>query len=177
MDLSSKDLHVLDIPVEVSHQTLERLCRECTELRTLYLEEGSTIFTDELLILLTDHCHFMKDLSLAGAVGITDTGMCYFLKRFGQQLKVLYIEQCLMLTDVTLIAIAEYCTQLHLLDITGTGITADAVITHLMKPNHHVFRLSWGFSAGSDILERLRIFQEGSEPTGDSRVISLQPIL
>lgn len=137
IDTFGKDLHVLIAVVlgeDVSHGTLDRLVRECTDLRTLYLNNCSS-FTDELVTLLAEQCHHLVFLSLAGAVHITDSSMCHLLSCLGNQLRGLYIDQCPLLTDTTLIAIAASCGPLEALDITKAGITAEAVITHLIKPD------------------------------------------
>lgn len=136
IDKCGKYLYTLRIHLgaDVSHLTLQRLFRECVELRALYLDECTT-FTDELVMMLPDHCHRVLLLSLAGANNITNMSMCYLLQRMGQRLLHLYIEHCQSLTNPTLITIAECCTSLEVANITGTGISADAVITHLIKPN------------------------------------------
>lgn len=131
-----KDLHFLNIvlPDNVSHQTLKRLLRECTALRTIGFHE-STALTDDLVVLLADQCHHVIFLSLGGAVNITNASVHYLLQHIGPQLLSLAINQCSQLTDSTLAAIVDQCLLIRALDITGTGITADTVISNVIKPN------------------------------------------
>lgn len=84
---------------------------------------------------LADHCHGLGVLSLTGAVSITNVSMCYLLQRMGPQLLQFSVEQCPLLSEPTLIAIVERCASLETLNFAGTGITADAIMTHLIKPD------------------------------------------
>lgn len=118
-------------------------------------------FTDELALLLTDHCHFLQYLSLAGAVSISNMSMCYLLQRIGHRLISLYVEQCPSLSNSTLIAIVEFCESLEVLNITGTGMTADAVISLLIKPNR-LLKLSQ-LLADRETLKTLGDFAEKKE--------------
>lgn len=130
------ELYILHLGLadDVSDETLNRLLRECTELRTLYLDRCEA-FTDDMVMLVADECHHVVFLSLAGAINITNMSMCYLLQLIGHRLVRLYIEECSLLTNSTLIAIVEYCASLEWLNITDTGIAADAVIAHVIKPN------------------------------------------
>lgn len=137
IDLFGRDLYVLDIDLgdNVSHATLERLVHVCTaQLRILAIRK-CVIFTDALVMQLADKCHHVYSLSLTGAIDITNAGMCYFLERMGPRLVDLCIRQCHKLTYPTVIAIAEHCSLLEMLDIRETGITAPAVMEHVIKPN------------------------------------------
>lgn len=136
LDAFGQYLFTLDIPLaaDVSNQTIEKLTRQCTALRTLFLEH-CVAFTDNLVMLLADQCGHVRNLCLAGATSITNVSVCYLLQRMGSRLVHLYINQCPQLTGSTLVAIVDFCTLLETLDITGTGITADAVIMHVIMPN------------------------------------------
>lgn len=84
VDAFGKYLHYLRVylGVDVSHFTLERLLGECGALRTLYLDDCA-IFIDELVVQLADQCNHATDLSLAGAISITNMSMCYFTAAHG----------------------------------------------------------------------------------------------
>lgn len=136
IDAFGGHIRVLNIVLgdDVTHQTLERLCRECTELRTLHLFKCA-VLTDDLVMALADYCHQVIYLSLSGAVNITNLSMCYLLQCMGHRLRSLYIDQCILLTESTLIAVIQHCVELETLSFAETSITAEAVITHVVKAN------------------------------------------
>lgn len=168
IDTFGEDIHTLHVHLgaDVSHHTLARLFEECTKLSSVYFEH-CVVFTDELVMLLADQCPHVFCLQLAGATSITDVSVCYLLQRIGRTMAVLLVEQCSLLTNPTLISIAEYCTQLLSLDITGTGITDDAVITHVVKPNRLPRLVE--LIAHSDLLESLINFVGNAENGANKR--------
>lgn len=162
VDVIGKDLRVLDIELEedVSLQTLERLVRACTELRKLYLEE-CVAFTDDLMMLLADYCLHIQHLALDGAANITDLAMCYLLQRMGHGLLHLYLRDYPLLTHITLLAITQHCASLKVLDIADTGISADAVITQVIKTDRLPNLVD--FSVSDETHETLRAFLNEKE--------------
>lgn len=85
----------------------------------------------------------------------------------GRHLTSLYIEHCHRLTNPTLITIAECCTSLRTLNISETGITADAVITYLIKPNRLLELAS--LEVGEGLLPYLRDFVMEEENGANGR--------
>lgn len=162
LDSFGSDLHILAIALEddVRHEILERLFRECSQLRTLFLWDG-VVLSDDLIVQLADQCHHIASLSLAGAANITDESICYLLQCMGHQLVFLYLEHCSLLNEPTLMAIVDHCAKLEALNVTSTGITADAIITHVIKRDC-LLKLT-SFKADPDTRQALSNFLEGKE--------------
>lgn len=116
-------------------------------------------------MLLADQCHYIKCLSFTSAVNITDSSVCYLLQCMGPRLVNFGIDQCSQLTDTVLIAIVEHCEQLESLDISETGITADAIITHLIKRDRlmKLNRVKVGLDEQEDDVLWEFVNNEGSE--------------
>lgn len=85
----------------------------------------------------------------------------------GSRLVKLCIAECRKLANPSLIAIVKHCSLLEKLDIRGTGITAPAVMKHVIKPNQ-LEKLRY-FMVDIDTLKALRDLMESEESGTNQR--------
>lgn len=83
--------------------------------------------TSDSLIAIGEYCHDLTKLIIRGNLKLTDAGVQAVVQK-NRKLETIYLSYCPLLTDATLVAIAEHCPYLkgfsvtNALDITDNGI-------------------------------------------------------
>jgi len=74
---------------------------------------------DNILLDVSTFFHEIEQLKLTHSRALTDNGVKAFLAKHGHALKVLVLERCYSLTDMTLHLLAIHCTSLRVLRVKG----------------------------------------------------------
>ena len=164
---------------EVSNELIIQIGQRCKKINTVYINSAFSLtdhdiapifirnpnlveiklrecesITDTTCRTIADNCHSLKQIEIGHLKQVTNEGFMELL-RSRRDLEDIKLSSCPLLTDVTLIAIANYCHQLRrirfydMYDVTPQGIAS------LVSVNHD--------------LEEIVIFQ-GINFTGDSLI-------
>lgn len=98
----------------------------CKHISHLELENCQQ-FTDGILHTLVQSCSMLQSLCLVDATQITDEGIMHVLSSFRQQMRVLVLEGCDLISDDSLAAVNCYCPALTMLDVRETAITLNGL--------------------------------------------------
>lgn len=106
----------------------------CTVLRSLTWRVASEL-TNQRLHLMIHSCPHLEELSIGHAKRITDVGMADALTTLGPRLTKLVLDQCAKVSQHTLNAITQCCTDLRELVILQTLIKAGNILDSIILPD------------------------------------------
>lgn len=99
----------------------------CPQLRHVELCGNAEVTERGLRTLIEDSGLDLVTVNLSGCVNLTDDAVTALARRHGGSLRVLNLEGCAKVTDKSLSAIADFCTVLQDLDVSGSAVTDKGV--------------------------------------------------
>lgn len=121
--------------LNVGDKTLEKLAIYCPNLKVLYLSACEEVSDAGILHLVRSKkgiCKRLRRLSLSKCRRITDASIVDVARQAGESLKFLSLENCHLVSDLTVLSLAQYCPNLEELDLTSCERVGDFAIKNLM---------------------------------------------
>ncbi|KAK6944752.1 hypothetical protein RJ641_025854 [Dillenia turbinata] len=141
-------------------------------LRELYLDDCYNI--DVMLILpAMKKLEQLEVLSLAGIQSVTDCFLCEFINMRGCRMKELILNDCVKLTDYSMKAIGENCSEIHALGLSNLCKLTDSAMGYLANGCQAIETLKLCRNAFSD--EAIAAFLETSG--GSLKELSLNNVV
>ncbi|WOL09228.1 EIN3-binding F-box protein 1-like [Canna indica] len=120
--MSLRSLTIRDCP-GVTSASLQVVGKICPQLQNVDLS-GQVGVTDASLIPLVESSNVgFMEVNLSGCVNVTDALVTLLVKSHGSTLKTLNLDGCKKITDGSLLAIADTCSVLDDLDLSGCSVT------------------------------------------------------
>ncbi|KAJ0960107.1 hypothetical protein J5N97_000110 [Dioscorea zingiberensis] len=101
---------------KISDIGVSRVVKVCSSLKTLKLSDCGNI-TDNSIISLSQSCKNIETLVIGGCHNVSDESIRSLALTCGHSLKVLRMEWCLKITDLSLSFVLQNCTNLIALDV------------------------------------------------------------
>ncbi|KAL6064117.1 Dynein regulatory complex subunit 6 [Balamuthia mandrillaris] len=126
--------------LNIGNSTVRQIAKYSPNVHSLDLSTCEEI-TDSALLFLGNRCKNLRKLSLSRCRRVTDKALVQILKSTGQTLQSLSLQGCPLITQQTIMAIAEHCPNLLKLDLSWCKCITDEALVELVQgcPRLEVF--------------------------------------
>jgi len=121
--------------MNIGDKTLEKLAIYCPNIKVLSLNACEEVTDAGLLHLVRSKktvCRNLRRLSLSKCRRVTDASIADMARQAGENLKSLVLENCHLISDITVLSLAQHCPNLEVLDLSSCERIGDDAVKNLM---------------------------------------------